>query len=369
MANPLEIQKTIYRAEKRIKLIFKKEECLIPKVRTIHTYRWSATMCCWHAPDAERSLTAIKQLFPNHSSLFNKTSKQKENKILPLIRNPAHSLVPQLYTEQMKIKRYRENTIKTYSSVHHTFFTYSKTFKPEAITEEQIRKYILFLVEKQNITAAFQRQVVNTIKFYYEKVLGSALNPMNIKHPKSSKKLPIVLSEHEVKTLLQQVTNLKHTCILYTIYAAGLRRSEVINLKLTDIDSELTCIVIRDAKGNKDRNTLLNKKLLVLLRTYYQAYKTKIYLFEAIQGGKYSVTSIRKILGRALVLSGIKKDAHLHTLRHSFATHLLERGTDLRYIQSLLGHSSSKTTEIYTHITSKRFDTIRSPLDEMNLEI
>jgi site-specific recombinase XerD len=369
MANPLEIQKTMHRAEKRIKLIFEKDERLIQKVRTIQACKWSATMRCWHVPDTERSLAAIKQLFPNHSSLFNKTSKQKENKPLPLIAKPTHSLVPPLFTEQMKIKRYSENTIKTYSSVLHTFFTHYKNCKPQAITEEQIRKYMLFLVEKRNISAAYQRQVVNAIKFYYEKVLGSALNPMNVQRPRSSKKLPVVLSEHEVKTLLQQVTNLKHRCILYTIYAAGLRRSEVINLKLTDIDSKRNCIVIRDAKGNKDRNTLLSKKLLVLLRTYYQAYKPKIYLFEGIKGGKYSVTSIRKIFGRALVSSGIKKDAHLHTLRHSFATHLLERGTDLRYIQSLLGHSSSKTTEIYTHITSKGFDTIRSPLDEMNLEI
>lgn len=154
---------------------------------------------------------------------------------------------------------------------------------------------------------------------------------------------------------------------MYTIYAAGLRRSEVLNLKLSDIDSERNCIVIRDAKGNKDRNTLLSKKLLLLLREYYKEYKPKEYLFEGVAGGKYSITSVRKIFGRALQSSGIRKNAHLHTLRHSFATHLLERGTDLRYIQALLGHSSSKTTEIYTHVTSKGFDQISSPLDELDI--
>jgi site-specific recombinase XerD len=269
----------------------------------------------------------------------------------------------------MKIARYSENTIRTYTSVLHTFFTYYHTYPPKTITEEQIRQYLLYIVEKRNITAAYQRQVVNAIKFYYEKVLGKKLNPMHVQRPRSSKKLPVVLSEDEVKLLLSQVVNLKHKCILYTIYSAGLRRSEVLHLKLADIDSERNCIIIKNAKGNKDRNTLLSSKLLLLLRKYYKKYKPKEYLFEGVNGGKYSVTSIRKIFGRALASSGIKKDAHLHTLRHSFATHLLERGTDLRYIQSLLGHSSSKTTEIYTHITSKGFDTISSPLDGMDLQI
>ncbi len=238
---------------------------------------------------------------------------------------------------------------------------------PDTITEEQIRKYMLYLLEEREVTAVYQRQVVNAVKFYYEQVLGRKMNPMNVQRPKKSKKLPIVLSEQEVVLLLKQVINLKHKCILYTIYSAGLRRSEVLNLKIEDIDSARNCIVIRDAKGNKDRNTLLSNKLLTLLREYYKEYKPKEYLFEGVNGGQYSITSLRKIFGRALKVSGIRKDAHLHTLRHSFATHLLERGTDLRYIQSLLGHSSSKTTEIYTHITTKGFENIASPLDEIEI--
>ncbi len=190
---------------------------------------------------------------------------------------------------------------------------------------------------------------------------------MAIQRPRKAKKLPVVLSENEVKLLLQQVKNIKHKSILFTIYSAGLRRSEVLHLKLIDIDSERNCIIVKGAKGNKDRNTLLSKKLLLLLREYYKVYKPKEYLFEGATGRRYSITSIRKIYGNALVKSGIKKKAHLHTLRHSFATHLLERGTDIRYIQALLGHSSSKTTEIYTHITTKGFDTIESPLDEMDI--
>ena len=267
----------------------------------------------------------------------------------------------------MKIKRYSINTINTYRSVLHTFFEYYKEISPEEITQEQIRKYLYYLVTHKEVTGAYQRQVISAVTFYYEQVLGITLRSMNVQRPKKAKKLPVVLSENEVATLLAQVSNLKHQCILFTIYAAGLRRSEVLHLKLTDIDSERNCIVVRSAKGNKDRNTLLSKKLLEKLRAYYKIYKPKEYLFEGVTGGQYSVTSVRNIFKKALHRSGIQKKAHLHTLRHSFATHLLERGTDIRYIQALLGHSSPKTTQIYTHITTKGFDTIVSPFDRINI--
>lgn len=193
------------------------------------------------------------------------------------------------------------------------------------------------------------------------------MSQVYIQRPKKEKKLPVVFSEEEVKLLLNQVKNLKHKCILYLIYSAGLRRSEVLNLKINDIDSKRNCIVIRAAKGNEDRITFLSAILLLLLREYYKIYRPKEYLFEGANGGRYSTTSLRKIFYRALKASGINKEASLHTLRHSFATHLLEQGTDIRYIQSLLGHSSPKTTELYTHITTKGFENLKSPLDNMEL--
>jgi integrase/recombinase XerD len=367
MTKHVAIIKTIHRNEKRIQIVFKKDDILIQKIKKIPSCKWSATMRCWHVRDTERNHAVLKQLFDHQIRLDDRTTQKKENTSITSKEKPSQLLVPTLFIEQMKIKRYSNNTIKTYTSVLNTFFTFYKSFAPETITEEQIRQYMLYLVEKRNTSAAYQRQVINAIKFYYEKVLARELNPMNVQRPRSSKKLPVVLSENEVKLLLAQVTNIKHKSILYAIYSAGLRRSEVLNLKLTDIDSERNCIVIRNAKGNKDRNTLLSKKLLILLREYYLAYKPKTYLFEGVKGGQYSITSVRKIFGKALAGSGVKKDAHLHTLRHSFATHLLERGTDLLYIQSLLGHSSSKTTEIYTHITSKGFETISSPLDVIDI--
>ena len=186
--------------------------------------------------------------------------------------------------------------------------------------------------------------------------------------PKKEKKLPIVLSEEEITEILRQISNLKHKCIIYIIYSAGLRLSEVTNLQISDIDSKRKVITIRGGKGKKDRITLLSETILELLREYYKEYKPQKWLFEGQKGGKYSPTSVQKIFKTALAKTKITKNASIHTLRHSFATHLLERGTDLRYIQELLGHSSPKTTEIYTHVTKKGIDKIKSPLDNLSIK-
>jgi len=188
-----------------------------------------------------------------------------------------------------------------------------------------------------------------------------------IDRPFKEKILPTVLSEEEVKQIINCVSNLKHKAILLTIYSAGLRISEAVNLKIADIDSKRKVIIIKDAKGKKDRNSLLSEKLLVVLREYFKQYKPKIWLFEGQFGGRYSDRSIQNVFRKACIDAKIMKKVSVHSLRHSFATHLLERGTDLRYIQELLGHSSSKTTEIYTHITRKGMEQVKSPLDNFEL--
>ena len=175
-----------------------------------------------------------------------------------------------------------------------------------------------------------------------------------------------MLSPSEVQRILCNVANLKHRCILMTLYSGGLRRSELINLKIGDIDSERMLIRIRNSKGNKDRCTLLSENLLVLLRLYYRTYKPKTWLFEGPGGKQYSATSVENIFRRALKKAGISKHATPHTLRHSFATHLLEQGVNLRYIQELLGHSSSRTTEIYTRVSTSKLSQIINPLDNFH---
>lgn len=210
-------------------------------------------------------------------------------------------------------------------------------------------------------------QAINAIKFYYEQVLGRPVKTYYVQRPKKEKRLPEVLSEEEVASILNSIDNLKHKAILSLIYSAGLRLGELINLKINDIDSGRMVIIIRQGKGKKDRISLLSEKVLHLLREYLKVYQPREYLFEGQFFGQYSSTSVQKVFRMAKVKACIRKPATVHTLRHSFATHLLERGTDLRYIQALLGHKNPKTTEIYTHITKKGMEKIKSPFDSLDL--
>jgi site-specific recombinase XerD len=207
--------------------------------------------------------------------------------------------------------------------------------------------------------------MLNAIKFYYEVVMGMPNRFYSIDRPRKKEVLPKVISKEEVKMLLAAITNLKHKCIVQTLYSAGLRRSELLALKPHHIDSKRMVINVEHGKGGKDRQTLLSPKLLDNLRRYYKKYKPKEYLFEGQRGGQYSGTSVRMIVDHAAKKAGIAKHVTPHILRHSFATHLLEANTDLRYIQSLLGHSSTNTTEIYTHVATKNISQISSPLDSL----
>lgn len=206
-------------------------------------------------------------------------------------------------------------------------------------------------------------QAVNAIKFYFEIVLDMPNRFYDIERPLKEHKLPKVLSKEEVKAIIANTTNIKHRCILSLLYSAGLRRSELLNLKITDIDSKRMLIRVDAAKGNKDRYTLLSTTVLQDLRTYVAEWKPQGHLFQGASGGRYSGRSIEHILQRAAQKAKILKKVTPHMLRHSFATHLLENGTDLRNIQVLLGHNSLKTTEIYTHVAANTFTGIKNPLD------
>jgi integrase/recombinase XerD len=271
------------------------------------------------------------------------------------------------YIEQLDRMRYSGNTNRIYIHFFKSLLDYFPDTPPEEISDDQINLYMSHLLMTKKVSASTQNQAINAIKFYYEKVKKGSRKVYALERPLKETKLPMVLSEEDVIAILRAVDNIKHKTMLWLIYAAGLRRSELINLRINDVDSKRMVVNIRGSKGKKDRITLLSEKVLVLLRAYFREYRPKVWLFEGSQGNPYSATSLQKVFALALKRSGVQKDATLHTLRHSFATHLLERGTDLRYIQSLLGHSSSKTTEIYTHITTKGFEKIRSPLDDLDL--
>jgi len=268
------------------------------------------------------------------------------------------------YKNRLLQKRYSTNTQNIYCKYFKDFIDYFNRKNIEELTTSDINRYILELIQKQNMSVSQQNQRINAIKFYFEKILGRGKEYYDIYRPKKEFKLPKVLSNNEIKKILDSCNNIKHYCILILIYSAGLRRSELIQLKISDIDSERMVLNIRGSKGKKDRISLLSENVLLKLRNYYKEYKPKEYLFEGLKGGKYSATSIAKILKNAAKKGGITKNVTPHMLRHSFATHLLEQGTDLRYIQELLGHNSSKTTEIYTHVSKKAIDQIRNPVDD-----
>ncbi|MCP4459859.1 MAG: tyrosine-type recombinase/integrase [Cytophagales bacterium] len=261
--------------------------------------------------------------------------------------------------------RYSPSTQSTYYHMFRGFLKYVHPKPLYQLSKIDVMNYHLKLIEERQISRSYQNQSINAIKFYLEHVLGHDRQTFDLERPRPETKLPQVLSMEEIQRVLSSTRNLKHRTVLTTIYSAGLRMGEVLNLKIGDIDSPNMRIWVRGGKGAKDRITVLSPILLDLLRTYFKAYGPKEYLFEGQTGGKYSSTSVRRVLGRAVKKAGIQKPVVPHTLRHSFATHLLEHGTNLRYIQTLLGHTSSKTTEIYTHVSSKKLEEVVSPLDYM----
>jgi site-specific recombinase XerD len=278
---------------------------------------------------------------------------------------PNYRTCPDAMVEKLEVMRYSPKTIETYRKLFEEFINYYPAKEINNITEEEIIAYVRYLVKERGIGSSYQNQAINAIKFYYEKVKGGARKFYQLERPIKEQKLPTVLSIEEVQAMIKVTDNLKHKTIIMICYSAGLRLSELLNLRLTDVDSNRMQISIKGGKGKKDRYTLLSEKLLPLLRKYYKLYKPNEFLFEGNDGGQYGERSIQNVVQDALRNAKINKRASVHTLRHSFATHLLEAGTDLRYIQSLLGHGSSKTTEIYTHVTSKALSGIRSPLDSL----
>jgi site-specific recombinase XerD len=266
--------------------------------------------------------------------------------------------------QELRLRNYSHKTIKSYTSCLRSFVKYFYPKHPRDISNEEIRKYLLYLIDEKQWQAATINQVFNALRFLYVELYKMPFIIDSIPRPKKEKKLPDVLSQDDVIKIFSCVDNLKHKTLLMLIYSAGLRVGESVRLKIFDIDSKRKMIHIRGAKGRKDRYTLLSDNVLKLLRDYYKQYKPKDYLFEGQEDRKHlSERSIQAVFQRAVKAAGIMKPISVHGLRHSFATHLLESGVDLRYIQELLGHSSSKTTEIYTHVSKKSLSNIVNPLD------
>lgn len=316
----------------------------------------------WSIPNDRNKMDLLKKLFIGKFIIKDEAAKMKQPKFT---LNEASLLILSQIEQKLTLKAYSGHTLRNYKYELSCYLKYFENHNHKEITKDQIESYVYYLITKYSISESRQNGVINAIKFYYEHVLGMPREFYDIQRPKKANSLPNTLSVDEVYKLINSPTNLKHRAVLHTVYSAGLRISELINLRISDIRSDDGFLFVKGAKGKKDRHTTLSSYLLDLLRDYYKEYKPAYWLFEGQDGGKYSSNSIQAIYRKAQKASNANPWSTPHTLRHSFATHLLENGENLRNIQILLGHESTKTTEIYTHVVGVNNKKIRNPLDIM----
>jgi integrase/recombinase XerD len=295
-----------------------------------------------------------------------RVSPQNGQKAARMPLTERHAELVKRFKVWMEHKRYSASTVKTYADAISGFLSFIQPKPAHETDNDDMVRYVYEYIIGNGYSFAMQNQAVNAMKLFYREVMQTRLDVMKLERPRREHKLPNVLSKEEVKSILEALSNPKHKAMLSLIYACGLRRGELLNLKPQDVDSKRGLLIIRQGKGRKDRVTPLPERLVEILRDYYKGYRPKEWLFEGQKAGRqYSPTSLQEVLKTALEKSGVKRNATLHWLRHSYATHLLENGTDLRFIQELLGHKSSKTTEIYTHVTDNSIKKIRSPFDDL----
>jgi len=274
----------------------------------------------------------------------------------------------ELIRKYLEEKRYSKRTLEAYISHLELFFKYYNEKDPDDLTEEDISEFVTDHIIRLGYSASYQNIIISAIKMYFSLSGERRLELDSIERPRKSKALPKVFSKEEVMKLFNVTRNNKHKLMLWLIYSCGLRRSEVINIKLNDLDRERGLLHIREGKGKVDRIVPIPQKIWEKIRLYLDGYKPITYLFEGQSGGRYSVESVYSVFKQSLRRAGIRKDVGVHCLRHSYATHLHESGLDIRYIQELLGHKSSRTTEVYTHVSRRNLFAIRSPIEDMDIE-
>lgn len=351
---------------------------------------WSYSLGCWHVKDGEGVMQKLisffrdknyeiesigtvaatkKYVLPNslQNSLlkgdFSKDALDEVQKVMPVNLHVIEKM-----KDHLILKAYSPSTIKTYLNEMHQFLFRLKEIPADDLQPEHLKKYLVYCFEKLKLSENTLHSRINALKFYYEQVLHRERFFWEIPRPKKPLQLPKLLNEEELSKLFNALSNKKHKAMLFTVYSAGLRVSEIVHLKLTDIDSERMQIFIENAKGKKDRYVNLSPVLLDILRSYIKQYtpRPKKFLFESEQTGlAYPIRTVQQIFSNAKKEAGITKDLGIHSLRHSFATHLLDRGTDIRYIKDLLGHFDIRTTERYLHVSKARLVNIVSPLDDL----
>jgi len=354
----------------RLRLIFGFNEGLIHKIRKYPFHYWDTKNKWWTIPSSEIYINELSSLANEAGMkviLEEEPIGDKGVKKITEFDVPNYRTCPSEMILKLKELRYSEKTVRVYSGMFEEFINYYYKFDLNKIDESQIISFLQYLVIDRKVSTSYQNQSINAIKFYYEKVLGGQRKFYFVERPRMERTLPTVLNQEEVISLFNSVTNIKHKCILMLAYSSGLRLGEIIRLRIKDIDYERRQIRVEQSKGKKDRYTKLSMKFVDELNKYFKEFSPKEFIFEGATRGEYSASSVQSIIKTAVRKAGIKKRTTMHTLRHTFATHSLENGVDLRYIQSMMGHEDSRTTEIYTHITTRGFDQIISPLDKLDI--
>jgi len=359
----------------------------VEKIATIKGHRWHPEKKYRSFPNSNGTLEKILDVLEGEKIYINPSSKPQLNRYV-IVRDkvPKQSHAENCLSElvsaspasrftiynfedlhkELASRKYSYKTVKVYLYYNKDLLNFTGK-KPSEVNDNDIKNCLLYLAEDKKLATSTLHQAINALEFYYGSMLKCKFL-YEIRRPCRDRKLPIVLSKEEIEKIFLSVDNIKHKAILMLVYSAGLRVGEVVKLKPEDIDNKRMLIQIKGSKGRKDRHTVLSETALGVLRQYWRQYKPNKWLFESARARRYiSTRTVEKILEYACEKANIRKHVSVHTLRHSFATHLLEGGTDLRYIQQLLGHAHSKTTEIYMHVSTKSIGKIKSPLDSLNL--
>jgi integrase/recombinase XerD len=340
--------------------------------------RWSRSHRVWHLPPGPETVASIIAAYTgkarvDQTALLPKAKEEPNGAGIPKPPRPGVAPPPEHVTAleamrlHMEVAHCSPNSIKAYLGAARQLFGFHSDKAPERLSTADIEAWLHHLATERKLSSSSQELAVNAVRYYYANVLGDVERVRLIQRPRRRRHPPTVLSQAEVAALIRAVDNVKHRCMLMLLYSGGLRISELIALRVGDLERDRGMLIVRGGRSNKDRVTLLGEKVLLPLSAYLAEYLPKDHLFEGATGGPCTARCVQQVFFRAHKKAGIRSPATLHTLRHSFATHLLERGTDLRYIQELLGHASSRTTEIYTRLSTEALGNIRSPLDDLEL--
>ncbi|MDC3195214.1 site-specific integrase [Flavobacteriaceae bacterium] len=355
------LEEKIHRKNNQLLIKFEYDETLISLVRTVNGASWSKSLKAWYLISTAENLSMILKLFKN----VTKVDVSKISKKTPFKRDltdEQKKLLNQFYLF-LKGKRYSQSTTQTYTFFIADFINFHTKIPLKELSNRAVELFIETVFMERNYSVSSQRQFISALKIFTVFCPQTKIHNLSLERPKKSRILPSVLSQEEVLRIIQYTQNIKHRAILTLLYSCGLRIGELINLKLIDFHIDRKQLIVKKGKGRKDRYVSLADSFLPLLSNYYHSYKPTIYFVEGQNGGKYSAESIRSFLRKSCKKAGIRKPVTPHTLRHSYATHLLENGVDLRYIQTLLGHSKPETTMIYTHVQRKDLMEIQNPLD------